>query len=70
MHGPGLVRPLTRTKRQNLDRLYKGCEVPGCRKQPECAIMLDRSGDVRITVYTCIDHARSWATEEEGPDYR
>jgi hypothetical protein len=70
MHGLSLIRPLTRTERQNLERRYKGCEVPGCPKQPEVAITLDRPGDVRITVYACIDHARSWATdvEDAGPD--
>jgi hypothetical protein len=70
MHGVGLIRPLTRTERQNLERLYKGCEAPGCLKQPECAITLERLGDVLITVYACIDHARSWTTgtEDSGPD--
>ena len=54
MHRLGLIRPLTGTERQNLERLYKGCEAPGCAKQPECAITLDRPGpgDERITVYT------------------
>src|ERR1700730_9399650 len=68
MHGLGLIRPLTGTERQNLERLYKGCEAPGCPKQPECAITLDRPGDVRITVYTCIDHARSWNTGAEDAE--
>ena len=72
MHRLGLIRPLTGTERQNLERLYKGCEAPGCAKQPECAITLDRPGpgDERITVYTCIDHARSWNTgaEDVGQD--
>ena len=40
MHGLGLIRPLTWTERQNLERLHKGCEAPGCPKQPECAITL------------------------------
>jgi hypothetical protein len=65
MHGLGLMRPLTWTERQNLERLYKRCEAPGCPKQPECAIALDRPGNVRITVYACIDHARSWATDAD-----
>jgi hypothetical protein len=70
MHSLGLIRSLTRTERQNLERLYKGCESPGCPKQPECAITLDRPGDVRITVYACIDHAKSWVPDDEdsGPD--
>jgi hypothetical protein len=70
MHGLGLIRSLTKTERQNLERLYKGCEAPGCPKQAECAITLDRPGDVRITVYACIDHAKSWTTgdEDAGPD--
>ena len=70
MHGLSLIRTLTRTERQNLERLYKGCEAPRCLKQPECAITLERPGDVSITVFACIDHARSWATDAEdaGPD--
>ena len=70
MHGLGLMRPLTRTERQSLERLYTKCEAPGCPKQPECAIALDRPGEGHITVYTCFDHARSWTTEFEdaGPD--
>ena len=70
MHGLSLIRSLTRTERQNLEKLYKRCEAPSCPKQPECAITLERPGDVPITVYACIDHARSWATsaEDAGPD--
>ena len=41
MHGLSLIRPLTRTERQNLERLHKGCEARGCPKQPECAITLE-----------------------------
>ena len=70
MHGFGVIRSLTKTERQNLERLYKGCEAPGCPKQAECAITLERADDVRITVFACIDHARSWAidAQETGPD--
>ena len=69
MRGLGLIRPLTKTERQNLERLYKGCESPGCLKQPECAITLDRPDDVRITVFVCIDHVKSWTAdvEDSGP---
>ena len=69
MHGLILIRPLTRTERQNLERLYKRCEAPGCPKQPECAITLDGPGDVPITVYACIEHVRSWTAdvEDSGP---
>jgi hypothetical protein len=68
MHGLGLIRSLTRTERQTLERLSKGCEAPGCPKQPECAITLEGPGDVRITVYACIDHAKSWATDAEDEE--
>ena len=68
MHGLGLIRPLTKTERQNLERLYKGCEAPGCPKQPECAITLEGPGDVPITVYACIEHVRSWATDAEDAE--
>jgi hypothetical protein len=70
MHDLGLIRSLTKSERQNLERLYKGCEAPGCRKQPECAITLDRPGDVSITVFACLEHAKSWTTpaEEAEPE--
>jgi hypothetical protein len=70
MHGFGVIRSLTRTERQNLERLFKGCEAPGCPKQPECAITLERPDDAPITVYACIGHAKSWAAaaEDAEPD--
>jgi hypothetical protein len=68
MHGLGLIRPLTKTEHLNLEKLHKGCEAPGCPKPPKCAIARERSGEI-ITVFACIDHARSWAGDEDAkPD--
>lgn len=64
MHGLGLIRPITKTERLNLERLHKGCEARGCTKRPECAIARERSGEV-ITVFACLDHARSWAADDD-----
>jgi len=64
MHGLGIIRPITKIERLNLEKLHKGCESPGCPKQPECAIARERSSET-ILAFVCIDHARSWADNEE-----
>jgi hypothetical protein len=63
MHGLCLIRPLTRTEQQNLERLFKGCEAPGCLKPPECAITRERADEAPLIVYACIEHAKSWSSD-------
>ncbi len=63
MRGLCLIRPLTKSEQQNLERVFKGCEAPGCRKPPECAITQDRDGEAPLIVYACIEHAKSWSSE-------
>jgi hypothetical protein len=64
MHGLALIRPITKSERLNLEKLYKGCEAPGCPKQPQCAIVRETSGEI-IIVFVWVDHARSWAADDE-----
>ena len=63
MQGLCLIRPLTKTEQQNIERLFKRCEAPGCSKPPECAITRARADEAPVIVYACIEHAKSWAND-------
>ena len=69
MQNLGIIRPLTRSEKLNLEHLFTQCESPGCNRPPECAIVADRPGEAPLLIYACLEHAKSWAGEPDtAPD--